>query len=50
MAAKKSKKIELDEPDFEGAVESEDLPPNTLSDAQYKQFLKNLLVNQFAMA
>lgn len=39
---KKSKKIELDEPDFEGAVESEDLPPNTLSDAQYKQFLKNL--------
>lgn len=39
---KKSKKIELDEPDFEGAVESEALPPNTLSDAQYKQFLKNL--------
>lgn len=39
---KKSKKIDLDEPNFEGAVESEELPPNTLSDAQYKQFLKNL--------
>jgi len=39
---KKTKKVELDEPDFEGAVESEELPPNTLSDAQYRKFLQNL--------
>ena len=33
---------ELDQPDFSQAEESEDLPPNTLSDSQYKKFLKNL--------
>ncbi len=33
---------ELDEPDFSAAAESEDLPPNTLSDEQYKVFLANL--------
>lgn len=32
----------LPEVDFSQAEESEELPPNTLSDAQYKQFLKNL--------
>nr|MCR4953763.1 tetratricopeptide repeat protein [Treponema sp.] len=32
----------LDSPDFTGALESEKLPPNTLSDEQYKRFLKNL--------
>ena len=39
--SKKSKK-EISEVDFSEAEESEELPPNTLSDAQYKQFLKNL--------
>ena len=39
---KKTKKVVLDEPDFENAIESDELPPNTLSDVQYKQFLKNL--------
>ena len=39
---KKAKKVVLDEPDFENAIESDELPPNTLSDAQYRQFLKNL--------
>jgi len=39
---KKGKGKNLPEPDFTGAAESEDLPPNTLSDAQYKQFLANL--------
>ena len=38
----KGKNKELDEPDFSNAVESEELPPNTLSDAQYKVFLQNL--------
>lgn len=38
----KGKNKDLDEPDFSEAAESEDLPPNTLSDAQYKIFLKNL--------
>lgn len=38
----KGKNKDLDEPDFSEAAESEDLPPNTLSDAQYKVFLKNL--------
>ena len=38
---KKGKK-ELDEPDFNEAEEAENLPPNTLSDSQYKKFLKNL--------
>ncbi|MCR5188342.1 MAG: tetratricopeptide repeat protein [Treponema sp.] len=38
---KKGKKG-LEEPDFNEAEEAEDLPPNTLSDVQYKQFLKNL--------
>lgn len=33
---------DLDEPDFSGAVPGDELPPNTLSDEQYKQFLKNL--------
>ena len=32
----------LDVPDFNGALPGKDLPPNTLSDEQYKQFLKNL--------
>ena len=39
-ASKKSKN--LDEPDFTGAMPGAELPPNTLSDEQYKQFLKNL--------
>lgn len=38
---KKGKK-ELDEPDFNEAEEAENLPPNTLSDSQYKKFLKHL--------
>ena len=38
----KGKAKELDEPDFTGAAESEELPPNTLSDEQYKIFLANL--------
>ena len=38
---KKSKKEDIDEADFSGALEGEELPPNTLSDAQYKVFLKN---------
>ena len=38
----KGKNKDLDEPDFSEAAESEDLPPNTLSDAQYKVFLQNL--------
>ena len=38
----KGKNKDLDEPDFSEAAESEELPPNTLSDAQYKVFLKNL--------
>lgn len=38
----KSKKAKLDTPDFSGALEGNELPPNTLSDAQYKKFLKNL--------
>lgn len=32
---------ELDTPDFSEAIPGEELPPNTLSDAQYKTFLKN---------
>ncbi|MCR4900831.1 MAG: hypothetical protein K5907_08460 [Treponema sp.] len=32
----------LDVPDFNGAIPGKELPPNTLSDEQYKQFLKNL--------
>ena len=39
---KKSKESDLPEADFSGAQESEDLPPNTLSDEQYKTFLANL--------
>ena len=39
-ASKKSKS--LDEPDFTGALPGAELPPNTLSDEQYKIFLKNL--------
>lgn len=38
----KGKNKDLDEPDFSEAAESEELPPNTLSDAQYKVFLQNL--------
>ena len=38
--SKKSKG--LDEPDFSGAIPGAELPPNTLSDEQYKLFLKNL--------
>lgn len=41
-SSKGKNKRGLPVPDFSGAEESEDLPPNTLSDAQYKQFLKNL--------
>lgn len=42
----KSKKINkkeknIDEADFSGALEGDKLPPNTLSDEQYKKFLKN---------
>lgn len=36
---KKDKNI--DEVDFSGALEGDKLPPNTLSDEQYKKFLKN---------
>lgn len=36
---KKDKNI--DEADFSGALEGDKLPPNTLSDEQYKKFLKN---------
>ncbi len=32
----------LDEADFTSAIEGDELPPNTLSDAQYKIFRKNL--------
>ena len=39
---KGKKTKELDEPDFSAAEESEELPPNTLSDEQYKIFLANL--------
>lgn len=39
---KGKKAKELDEPDFSAAAESEELPPNTLSDEQYKIFLANL--------
>ncbi len=39
-ASKKSKG--LDEPDFSKAIPGNELPPNTLSDEQYKLFLKNL--------
>ena len=38
---KEEKKSDLDEPDFTEALPGEELPPNTLSDAQYKVFLKN---------
>lgn len=40
---KKSQKknTNIDEADFSGAIEGDSLPPNTLSDSQYKQFLKN---------
>ncbi len=38
--SKKSKG--LDEPDFSKAIPGNELPPNTLSDEQYKLFLKNL--------
>lgn len=31
----------IDEADFSGALEGDKLPPNTLSDEQYKKFLKN---------
>ena len=31
----------VDEVDFSGGLEGDKLPPNTLSDEQYKQFLKN---------
>ena len=39
---KRSKGKNLPEPDFTGAEEGDTLPPNTLSDAQYQVFLKNL--------
>ena len=37
----KKGKNDVDEADFSNALESEELPPNTLSDEQYKTFLKN---------
>ena len=40
--SKRGKGKDLPEPDFSNAEEGDTLPPNTLSDAQYKQFLKNL--------
>ena len=39
---KKGKGADLPEADFSGAQEAEELPPNTLSDEQYKTFLANL--------
>ncbi len=39
---KKGKAEDLPEADFSGASETEELPPNTLSDEQYKTFLANL--------
>ena len=39
---KRFKGAELPEADFSGAQEAEELPPNTLSDEQYKTFLANL--------
>lgn len=38
----KKKKEDIDVADFSDAMESEELPPNTLSDEQYKVFLNNL--------
>ena len=38
----KGKKGDIDEADFSAAEPEEDLPPNTLSDEQYKVFLANL--------
>ncbi len=40
--AASNKKKNLDEPDFSKAIPSDDLPPNTLTDEQYQEFLKNL--------
>ena len=40
--AKRGKGPDLPEADFSGAQETEELPPNTLSDEQYKTFLANL--------
>ncbi|MCQ2587176.1 MAG: hypothetical protein MJ174_03600 [Treponema sp.] len=38
----KAKKVpNLDTPDFNGAMQGKELPPNTLSDEQYKTFIKN---------
>ena len=39
---KRGKGADLPEADFNGAQEAEELPPNTLSDEQYKTFLANL--------
>ena len=39
---KKGKGADLPVADFNGAQEAEELPPNTLSDEQYKTFLANL--------
>ncbi len=38
----RGKSKDIDEADFSDAQESEELPPNTLSDEQYKVFLENL--------
>ncbi len=38
----RGKSKDIDEADFSDAQESEELPPNTLSDEQYKVFLANL--------
>lgn len=39
---KRGKNKDLPEPDFSDAEAGDELPPNTLSDEQYKTFLKNL--------
>ena len=41
-ASAASKAKNLDVPDFSGALEGDSIPPNALSDEQYKIFLKNL--------
>lgn len=39
---KKTQEPKLQAPDFSGALEGDGTPPNTLTDKQYRQFLKNL--------
>ena len=40
--AQKKLNVNLDEPDFSQGIPGNELPPNTLSNEQYKTFLKNL--------